>query len=67
MTRSLETAPVSVGMLYGLNTLGAAAGAFMSTWWLLPTRGMDGSLGVGAMLNLCCALGGGSACLAAGG
>ena len=36
-----------VGMLYGLNTLGAAAGAFATTWLLFPRIGFDNSLDLG--------------------
>ena len=36
-----------VGILYGLNTLGAAAGAFATTWLLFPRIGFDSSLALG--------------------
>lgn len=51
LARSLEGAPRHVGLLYGLNTLGAAAGAFGTTWMLFPALGLAGSLQFAAGLN----------------
>lgn len=51
VARSLEGAPRHVGLLYGLNTLGAAAGAFVTTWMLFPALGLAGSLQFAAGLN----------------
>jgi predicted membrane-bound spermidine synthase len=45
---------VRIGQLYGLNTLGAAAGALGATWLLLPRVGLDGTLWIGAAANLVC-------------
>ncbi len=42
--------------MYGFNTLGAATGALVATWVLLPRLGLEGSLRVGAALNVVCAL-----------
>jgi spermidine synthase len=56
LTRQIEKAASTVGALYGLNTLGAAMGALVATWWLLPRIGLDGSLAVGATLNAACAV-----------
>ena len=56
VTDQLDRAAARVGTLYGMNTLGAAAGALISTWVLLPALGLDGSVRVGAMLNATCAL-----------
>ncbi len=56
LTRRIEEAASTVGALYGLNTLGAATGAMVATWWLLPRIGLDGSLGAGAALNAACAV-----------
>lgn len=56
LTRQIEKAASTVGALYGVNTLGAAMGALVATWWLLPRIGLDGSLGVGATLNAVCAV-----------
>ena len=55
LTPRIEKAASTVGALYGLNTLGAALGAMVATWWLLPRIGLEGSLGVGATLNAACA------------
>lgn len=41
-----------VGFLYGLNTLGAAAGTLAAGFVLLPGLGMQGSIGVAAGLNV---------------
>jgi spermidine synthase len=56
MARQIDRAATAVGALYGINTLGAAAGAMVATWVLLPAFGLDGSLRIGAALNLACAL-----------
>ena len=56
LTRQVERAASTVGSLYGLNTLGAAMGAMVATWWLLPRIGLDGSLHVAATLNAVCAV-----------
>jgi len=45
-----------VGMLYGLNTLGAATGAFATTWLLFPRIGFDNSLIWAVVLNVSAAL-----------
>ena len=52
----IERASTVIGLLYGINTLGAAAGALLSTWVLLPRLGLEGSLRVGVALNVACAL-----------
>lgn len=54
-TESIERAASTVGALYGVNTLGAAVGALVATWWILPRFGLEGSLRIGVMLNLTCA------------
>ena len=51
MTDHIDRAASSVGALYGFNTLGAAIGAVVGTWALLPALGLDGSLVVAATLN----------------
>jgi spermidine synthase/MFS family permease len=56
LTDRVERAASAVGGLYGVNTLGAAAGAVAATWLLLPAVGLEGSLRVGAALNAGCAL-----------
>ena len=45
-----------VGLLYGCNTLGAAAGAFVTTWVLFPRLGLEGSLHLAAGLNAAAAI-----------
>jgi spermidine synthase len=41
-----------VGALYGWNTLGAAAGAALATYGLLPTLGLSAAVRAAAMVNL---------------
>ena len=55
LTQRLDRAASVIGVLYGVNTLGAAAGAVLSTWWLLPRFGLDGSVRIGVILNMTCA------------
>ena len=55
VTLTLSRAAGNVGTLYAVNTLGAALGAFVVTWWILPMTGLAGSLRIGAILNLVCA------------
>jgi spermidine synthase len=55
MTDRIDRAARTVGALYGFNTLGAATGAAIATWFLLPRLGLEGSLRVGAVLNVACA------------
>ena len=56
VTDRIDRAASAVGALYGFNTLGAASGALVATWVLLPRLGLEGSLRVGAALNVVCAL-----------
>ena len=56
VTDRMERAAGHIGALYGFNTLGAACGAVVATWGLLPWLGLDGSLRVGAVLNVVCAV-----------
>jgi predicted membrane-bound spermidine synthase len=53
----LERAASVIGVLYGVNTLGAATGALVSTWVLLPRFGLEGSIRVGVLFNFLCAVG----------
>jgi predicted membrane-bound spermidine synthase len=46
-TENVELAASRVGALYGINTLGAAAGALITTWLLLPQFGLGGACGSG--------------------
>ena len=45
-----------IGVLYGVNTLGAATGAFATTWMLFPRFGLAGSARFAAGLNLVAAI-----------
>jgi spermidine synthase len=55
LTSDVRRAASTVGWLYGVNTLGAAAGAVAATWLLLPQAGMAGTVRVAALLNMICA------------
>ena len=48
----VEAAGRRIGWLYGVNTLGAAAGAFSTPWLLLPALGVRGAVLAAAGLNL---------------
>jgi predicted membrane-bound spermidine synthase len=54
MTDKLDAAASMIGALYGINTLGAAAGALATTWVLMPQFGLEGTLRVGVLLNVGC-------------
>jgi predicted membrane-bound spermidine synthase len=58
LTPTLSSIGRVVGALYGWNTLGAASGALISTWLLLPRLGLHGSLWFGAACNVLCAAAG---------
>ncbi len=53
---SLDTVAGQIGWLYGLNTLGAGAGAVIGGWVLIGSLGFVGALFVAAALNLGAAL-----------
>jgi spermidine synthase len=55
LTRDVGEAAPTIGRLYGINTLGAAIGALITTWVLLPSIGLEQTLKVGAALNFGCA------------
>lgn len=55
LTPVIDAAARIVGSLYGLNTLGAAVGAFVTTWILLRHFGFETCLQIGAVVNLACA------------
>jgi predicted membrane-bound spermidine synthase len=57
LTRNIRAAAGTVGMLYGLTTLGAAVGAFATAWFVLRAVGFETSIQIGAALNLVCAIG----------
>lgn len=46
----------SVGLVYGINTLGAVAGVVLATFWLIEQLGNLRSLGVAVVLNLAVAI-----------
>ena len=48
----LEAVATDIGLLYGVNTAGAAFGAFAAGWLLIGTLGYAGTIYVGAVLNL---------------
>jgi predicted membrane-bound spermidine synthase len=56
LTPQLEAAARVVGSLYGWNTLGAAAGAFVTTWLLLRRFDFETCLQLGALINAGCAV-----------
>ena len=57
VVQRVEGAARTIGFLYGLNTLGAAAGAAISAWVLVGLLGFEGTIRVGAVGNLLAALG----------
>jgi len=56
LVRDIDLAPQSIGILYGMNTLGAAAGAALAPWVLLPWVGVAGACSVAAAVNFSVAL-----------
>jgi spermidine synthase len=48
----LRVACRTIGLLYGLNILGAAAGALLTPWLLIRHVGIDGAIQVGAAANV---------------
>jgi predicted membrane-bound spermidine synthase len=56
VTERVNAAATRVGLLYGLNTLGAATGAFVTTWVLFPRIGLAGAIKAAALLNLIAAI-----------
>jgi hypothetical protein len=53
----VEAAGRRIGWLYGVNTLGAAAGALATPWVLLPALGLRGAVLAAASANLAVGLG----------
>ncbi len=51
LTRDLDAIGGVVGSLYAWNTLGAASGALVCTWMLLPRFGLEGSAWIGAAVT----------------
>lgn len=58
VVRQIEGSAQLIGRLYGVNTLGAATGAFIGGWFLIGTFGFDVTIQIGAALNLVVAAGG---------
>src|SRR5579864_4198846 len=56
LTSDVGAAAPTIGGLYGANTFGAAIGAFITSWILIPNLGLAQSLIVGVALNLSCAV-----------
>lgn len=57
LVRHLPDAAVKTGRLYGVNTLGAATGALLTAWMLLPLYGIEGGIRAAVLINGICALG----------
>lgn len=57
MVRMASTAAQDAGALYAANTLGAAAGAILAGFALIPALGLSGSTYVGIALNVIAATG----------
>jgi predicted membrane-bound spermidine synthase len=56
LTDRAAIAARNVGWLYALNTLGAAFGALVAIWGIVPAYGLEGALRTAARLNLVCAV-----------
>jgi len=52
LVRRTATAAGSIAVLYGCNTVGAALGALVTTWLLLGSYGLAGSVRLAALANL---------------
>lgn len=57
LVRSTAQAASSIGVLYGVNTLGAAIGAWLGVWYLIGAFGFVGTIRIGAVLNFAAAAG----------
>jgi len=55
VSEAIEGAAGRIASLYGWNTLGAAAGAWVGSAWVIRSVGYERSLWIGALLNLLCA------------
>jgi len=50
---SAEKLGRQISLLYGINTLGAVAGAFLSGFVMIPRLGITGSNDISALINIC--------------
>jgi predicted membrane-bound spermidine synthase len=57
MVHDLSRAARSIGMLYGINVLGAAVGALLTPWVLIRLWGIRGAVAAAAGLNLAAGFG----------
>ena len=57
LVASRQSAAATIGVLYGVNTLGAALGALIGVWFMLGSLGFTNSIRVGAALNILAAVG----------
>jgi spermidine synthase len=57
LVREIETAGATIGYLYGINLLGAAAGALVTPWVLMPWAGVRGAALAAAASNVVVGLG----------
>lgn len=57
MVRAATSAAVDAGALYAMNTLGAAIGAVLAGFFLIPALGLKGTTFVGVTLNVIAAAG----------
>lgn len=53
VARHVSSAARTLGFYYGLNAIGAALGAFITTWFLIRFFGISGAISLGAAGNLC--------------
>lgn len=56
LVRQCSVAPSSISLLYGFNMLGAALGAVLAPWWLMPFVGVRGVCSIGAATNFLVAM-----------
>jgi spermidine synthase len=55
LVENLERAPRTIAVLYGVNALGAALGAFVSVWFMVGAFGFSGTVRLVAWLNFAAA------------
>ena len=56
LVSDLSAAARGVSLLYGFNTIGAAAGAVATLWVLARTFGFHAAIGLGVAINVSCAI-----------